>query len=555
MRCVRFIVSTTLLTCLTVPAAIARQADLAPAPFVREREATYAPVRVVSASTTPGPGWLRDLTVEVENRSQEPIHLIRYGVVFTQLGWPRSRLEEEMTFGTFRYGRELDPAAPSVAPGARVVLRFSPESLARLEAAVAELKLQQSSPIELVPEFVGFRSSSWGTAASDRPASVANPRNAGPYAYAIALSPDGRTLAVAKRLGAIELVAPDGASRTVAYRDHTYGVSSLTFSPDGRQLLVCSATRATRLDVATGRTLGDVALLRADAVVASADASYVATVKNRFEINPLAGAVGIAVTLSPYGSLLGAHDEIDVAGYEQPSGRRKLLVETSGIAYAVAVSGDGRYVAVLSGSGAIRVVERRRQRIVRELAPARRSFGLALDATGERIAFVDAERRAVIVAATATGSEVARFDAGDVMVALAFAPDGSALAACGLDKTMVWGLPGGRLLLEDRDWYEPAPARMAFSADGRTFVVVSHRAPKRFVLDTVRESRESDSRDSRMSYPPTPPLSSGWTTHSPRASTPAQIRSTSPTAASYGLPSSSSTAVSGERVNSTTTPG
>lgn len=458
-------------------------------PFIWERTPAKWPVRIVTMSTSAGERWLRDLAVEVENVSPEPIYAIRYGVVFTQFGWPTSSLESELTFGSFDPELVNEPDCPgdtrvSLAPGARAVLRLSADSLAALEVAVAAPRLLQPSPIELVREFVQMRRSHHGSPVSTRSkrsvgVTTAQPERIG----AIALSPDGRTLALARRADEIELVIPGAPPRTIRYEGGAPGVTALEFSPAGHELLVCTVESATLIDVATGRPLRRTPLGGAYTATVSADLSYVVTAHNKSSVNEFMAVLGVIVTLSPYGGYLGFRDKSEIIGYELSSGRRTKLLGRAHIS-AMSLSADGGFLALLNGyESKLQLVDRRTRRVTKKLEGT--ATGLALNPKGDMLAFI--QNGSVVILATATGREIARIASGPTTgTALRFAPNGAALAACGAQGATVWSVPSGQVLLESCGRYVPAARGMAFSADGRTFAVAAGEQPKLFTLRDPR---------------------------------------------------------------------
>jgi WD40 repeat protein len=434
-------------------------------------------------TTSEGPRWLADLTVVVENTSQEPIYALRYGVVFTQLGWPRSALESELTFGT--YDPDLgsspicpDTKRPELAPGAQTALRFSPESVARLDHMVAAWKPPQPSPLEFVLEFVQQRKSGFGQPYSDR-RTTAERLASGPI-VALALSSDGRTLALARMGGDIEVAMSGATPRSIPYGLATPWETLLAFSTNGSEILVCTRTRLTLLDVSTGRILGTTDVDNAYPAAATADLNFVLMARNRSTHNWLVGMLGVIVTLSPYGGILGSRDKGEAIVIDRRSGRREKLLAGSTV-LGLCPSEDGKIVAVLTESdGEIRVVERETRRVLRTLKKVQ-TVEIALSPKGDLLAFFE-EHKTVRVVSTVTGIEVGRLDPKRRVEALRFAPDGAALAASGLDGVVVWSIPSGRILLESCGSYARSAHGMAFSADGRTFAVTAGENAKVFTL-------------------------------------------------------------------------
>jgi eukaryotic-like serine/threonine-protein kinase len=84
--------------------------------------------------------------------------------------------------------------------------------------------------------------------------------------FALALTPDGRTLGVGTWLGNVELWNVENGSKLMDLKGPTAVVLGLDFSPDGSQLALSSRDGSTRLwDVASGQWLATVASRRAGA--------------------------------------------------------------------------------------------------------------------------------------------------------------------------------------------------------------------------------------------------------------------------------------------------
>ncbi len=263
-------------------------------------------------------------------------------------------------------------------------------------------------------------------------------------ASALALSPDGKVLAVS-RLGTVRLWSWPEGEGLVLFESKHRGIIHLVFTPDSKTLAVCDEEGFSLWDVSTGRQTHRLA-------------------ERRNEMR--------AFALSPDGSLLastGWDGLLKLWDLRAPKGPRLLTGCCHRMAGAVLMP-DGRTVAASSADGALVLYDIRSGRRLRELE-AWNAWGLSLSASadGSRLAASDG------------GGLMAMWDVArgvllppqwplDSVSCVAFAPEGRVLAAADGDRsTGLWDMAGGetrRLRTgTEREW---GPLALSWSADSRT---------------------------------------------------------------------------------------
>jgi WD40 repeat protein/DNA-binding SARP family transcriptional activator len=186
----------------------------------------------------------------------------------------------------------------------------------------------------------------------------------------LAFSPDGRTLA-ASALGA-EITLWDVGSRSLLHRESVGGAGpwvDLAFSPDGRTLAVTSGSGVRLVDVATWTTVRE---------IESEDAQR----RHPF-ITPVFSADGALIATSR-----GFEGGADV--WDATTGASILTVDAPDVQDPndiVALSADGRTLAVGGWVGPVRIIDVRSGELVRELDPGTAgAFTLDLSPDGRVLA-------------------------------------------------------------------------------------------------------------------------------------------------------------------------
>jgi WD40 repeat protein len=369
--------------------------------------------------------------------------------------------------------------------------------------------------------------------------------------YCLAVSPDGKTLAAGepgRRLRLWRLpsgkevptlgtrqeevlavtFAPD--SKTVAFTEgwtvrlwdlaaarerwplvgHLGGVRAIAFSPHGKQVATAGADHAVLLwEAATGRQLGRLRGATPGGGLAFTPGGKTLTVQTSQGLRcwdvlsgqplPARGKAGPlpAGALSPTGDLLAVVAGKSLSVHEAETGRERFRVNGDWVG-ALAYSGDGRALASLERTGAVRLWDlaagKERGRFLLpglalndrhfEFLPELSDAGpcLALSPDGRRLAASDGESGWVSVWEVATGTECCRWDLpkGAAVGSLSFSPDGRLLAVgdCTSGDLSLWRAATGRRcgLFPGRPHCLPV---FAFSPSGRS---VALAAPDRAVL-------------------------------------------------------------------------
>ncbi|NEB03868.1 helix-turn-helix domain-containing protein [Streptomyces sp. SID13726] len=282
---------------------------------------------------------------------------------------------------------------------------------------------------------------------------------------ALALSPDGHTLAVGSRDGALRIRnMPDGRIlRTFTVQGL---LEPLEFSPDGRTLAVATTEGLDLWDPATGRKRGTLAIR--DGAVRGLD-------------------------FSPDGRTVAVASVSAVRVWDVATGRIRYR-----FAYPdpelVAFGPDGRTVAVTGIDGVLRVRDLATGRV--RIARDSRSEGTVVSFSPDgRLYVVALADGSVRLREVATGV-VRRTLRGslDRVTEVAFAPDGRSLAAPGAGDTVrVWDTATGRALTTLTAGHRGHGINaMALGGDGRTLVTSGHMDPvvrvQRLSLDRPRTS-------------------------------------------------------------------
>jgi eukaryotic-like serine/threonine-protein kinase len=272
--------------------------------------------------------------------------------------------------------------------------------------------------------------------------------------WAIALSPDGRSLASGSQDGALSLWDAATGRALAIPRGHAHTVNQVQFSPDGRRIASASYDGTARLwDAATG---GEIRVLRGHT----------------------APVLWIAFSRDGRRLVSGSEDRT-LRLWDTTTGRSTAVLRGhTGTIRAMAFSPDGRRVASVGhGDPLGRLWDAETGQEVATLRrPKAGLHSLAYSPDGRLIATGgEAPDSTVCLWDAATGSPRA-VSAGheNEVDCLAFSPDGSRLASASLDQTVrLWEGTTGRpikVLRGHSGWVN----QVAFSPDGKRLMSASH---------------------------------------------------------------------------------
>lgn len=316
---------------------------------------------------------------------------------------------------------------------------------------------------------------------------VAEPTKDHPNTLALTL--DGKMLAVATTDGVIHLLDPSTGKTLRKLKGHTWWVNGLCFSPDGKLLYSGSWDKTVRRwDAATGKELrlgGDETLDQGRAAL-SPDGKLLATTGQDGQICLWEAASGrrlhtlrghgpwvFGLGFSPDGKRLasGGRDMTVrlwdvVAGKELSVRPCERGAADQGRINAVAWSPDGKYIAATDDSkGAVHIWDADTGRVVHELSQ-KGAAALAFSPDGKSLAVGDWEHK-VVVWDVANGKQVRLIDTDQIVDAVAFSPDGKLIATGHHGRPIsLWDAGTGDLVRELKH-QEEVVWTLRFSPDGQ----------------------------------------------------------------------------------------
>lgn len=250
--------------------------------------------------------------------------------------------------------------------------------------------------------------------------------NEGGLITSLAYSPDGKQLAVAD--GSYLLVLDTATRlpvRSATLIDPNYYVESLTYSPDGTRIALASKREIELLDASTGKQVGSQLL------------------------GPRGSALSVAFSADGHSMAAGSSSgDVEVYDLQNEPLTAKVPTGTTSVA-AVAFSADGKVLASAGAGGVIRLWNTTTWQIIGQTAADGGAVPpLAFSPDGKVLASVGGDKLIHLWDA-ATGRQMgAPLDPkGGAVWCLAFSPDGKWLAAGGVEDLLtIWDVAGTRLV-------------------------------------------------------------------------------------------------------------
>ncbi|MGH8887506.1 MAG: hypothetical protein ACRDYX_20525, partial [Egibacteraceae bacterium] len=316
--------------------------------------------------------------------------------------------------------------------------------------------------------------------------------------WAVAFSPDGRTIASASADQTVGLWDADTGAPLRTFVGHTKVVVGIAFSSDGRTIASASDDQTIRRwDATTGNPIGQPLTGHTDTVRAVAfspdsktmvSASEDRTVR-RWDAatgqpigQPLTGHTGevFGVAFSPDGkTIASASADQTVRRWDAATGNPigQPLTGHTDLVLGVAFSPDGSTVASTSFDRTVRRWDAATGAAMGQPLTGHTSAvqGVAFSRDGKTIASASADRTVQLWDA-ATGNPIGQPLTGhtDKVIGVAFSPDGSTVASASFDRTVrLWDAATGAAMGQILTGHTDKVIGVAFSPDGKTIASAS----------------------------------------------------------------------------------
>lgn len=274
--------------------------------------------------------------------------------------------------------------------------------------------------------------------------------------YGLAFSPDGSTLASGSYDKTVRLWDVSSAAPTVSLAGHTDQVFRVSFSPDGQTLASSSADGSAVLwDVVHkkkrmhveghGDPMLDVAFAPHEGLMATAGSHIQLWKERREHWSTPHTQPYFSVTFSPDGRHLasGTQGLIRIRALDRPESIRHDIT-TEGMAYQLAYSPDGRWLAAACSNGNLMLWDVAEEKVVQDVkADASALFTTCFFPDGHHIATGGRERVIRIWQVPQMREVAQRHGATETILTVAVCPKRRWLAAGAYDGTIhLWPLDG-----------------------------------------------------------------------------------------------------------------